>query len=255
VSGWAYYNEIDPFCAQWLRNLITAGHIAPGAVDNRSITDVQPEDVAEYDQCHFFAGIGVWSRALRGAGWADDRPVWTGSCPCQPFSAAGKQKGFDDERHLWPIWHRLIDGCRPPIAVGEQIAGGDGPGWFDGVSSDMEEAGYTGGAVDICSAGFGGSHIRQRLYWVFADAGCIRGAGSRKASRASESGQRGPYRAVDLQQVIRSPFLPGSGHAQPLFRKGIDETAYWMERVRAYGNAIDAEVATNFIEAVMECIP
>jgi DNA (cytosine-5)-methyltransferase 1 len=61
-----------------------------------------------FTQCHFFAGIGVWSYALRLAGWPDDRPVWTGSCPCQPFSAAGKGAGFADERHLWPAWHHLI---------------------------------------------------------------------------------------------------------------------------------------------------
>jgi DNA (cytosine-5)-methyltransferase 1 len=96
----AFYNEIDPYAAQCLRNLIAAGHIAPGIVDERPIQQIEPWELAEFTQCHFFAGIGVWSHALRRAGWSDDRPVWTGSCPCQPFSAAGQQKGFDDERHL-----------------------------------------------------------------------------------------------------------------------------------------------------------
>src|SRR6266576_1396734 len=105
--------SIVPFAAQWLRNLIAAGHIAPGEVDERSILDVRPDDLAGYTQCHFFAGIGGWSYALRMAAWGDDQPVWTGSCPCQPFSLAGKQKGFDDDRHLWPIWRELIRECRP----------------------------------------------------------------------------------------------------------------------------------------------
>ena len=87
----AYYNEIDPFAAGWLRNLIAAGHIAPGDVDERSIEDVSPDDLARYEQCHFFAGIGGWSYALRLAGWPDDRPVWTGSVPCQPLSSAGQR--------------------------------------------------------------------------------------------------------------------------------------------------------------------
>jgi len=98
----AYYNEIDPYAAQWLRNLIAAGLIAPGIVDERNVLDVSPDDLAGFTQCHFFAGIGVWSYALRLAGWSDDRPAWTGSCPCQPFSVAGMGAGFDDQRHVWP---------------------------------------------------------------------------------------------------------------------------------------------------------
>jgi DNA (cytosine-5)-methyltransferase 1 len=159
-----YYNEIDPYAAQWLRNLIAAGHLAKGEVDERSITEIQPDDLLGFDQCHFFAGIGVWGHALRRAGWADDRPVWTGSCPCQPFSAAGKQEGFADERHLWPTWFNLIRQCRPAIVLGEQVA--SALDWLDLVSTDMEDAGYAFGAADLCAAGFGGAHIRQRLYWV-----------------------------------------------------------------------------------------
>jgi DNA (cytosine-5)-methyltransferase 1 len=162
----AYYNEYDPKAAAWLRELIKQGHIADGVVDDRSIEDVTPNDLAGFKQCHFFAGIGVWSYALRRAGWSDDRPVWTGSCPCQPFSSAGKGAGFTDERHLWPAFHYLISKCRPPIVLGEQVASKDGLSWLDLVSSDLESAGYASGAVDLCAAGIGAPHIRQRLWWV-----------------------------------------------------------------------------------------
>ena len=162
----AYYNEIDPYAAQWLRNLIEAGHIAPGIVDTRSIEDVEPEFLQNFTQCHFFAGIGVWSLALRRAGWPDDRPVWTGSCPCQPFSAAGKGAGFDDERHLWPAFDYLIQQCRPAVVFGEQVASKDGLAWLDLVRTDLEAKGYAFGAADLCAAGIGAPHIRQRLYWV-----------------------------------------------------------------------------------------
>ena len=162
----AYYNEYDPKAAAWLRELIKQGHIADGEVDERSIEDVTPTELAGFTQCHFFAGIGVWSYALRRAGWADDRPVWTGSCPCQPFSAAGKGAGFDDERHLWPAFHHLISQCQPAIVLGEQVASKDGLGWLDLVLSDLEATGYAGGAVDLCAAGIGAPHIRQRLWWV-----------------------------------------------------------------------------------------
>jgi DNA (cytosine-5)-methyltransferase 1 len=58
VSGPAYYNENDPYAAAWLRNLMAAGEIPAGDVDERSIKDVQPDDLNGYIQCHFFAGIG-----------------------------------------------------------------------------------------------------------------------------------------------------------------------------------------------------
>ena len=170
----AYYNEIDPYAAQWLRNLISAGHIAPGDVDERSIEDVRPDDIRGYTQCHFFAGIGVWSHALRNAGWSDDRPVWTGSCPCQPFSQAGKGVGFADERHLWPAFHWLIEQCGPPVVFGEQVASKDGLTWLDLVQTDLEAAGYAVGAADLCAAGVGAPHIRQRLFWVADSAGLRR---------------------------------------------------------------------------------
>jgi len=173
----AYYNEIDPYPAQWLRNLIDGGHITPGDVDERSIEDVEPNDLKGYTQCHFFAGIGVWSLALRQSGWADDRPVWTGSCPCQPFSTAGKGDGLADERHLWPAFHHLISECRPPVVFGEQVASKDGLNWLDLVQADLEGSGYATGAADLCAAGVGAPHIRQRLYWVADSKGAERQRG------------------------------------------------------------------------------
>ncbi|EAA9058608.1 DNA cytosine methyltransferase [Salmonella enterica] len=162
----AYYNEIDPFAAQWLRNLIAGGHIAPGEVDERSIEDVTPDDLRGFTQCHFFAGIGVWSHSLRLAGWPDDKPVWTGSCPCQPFSAAGKGDGFADERHLWPAFFHLISQCKPQHVFGEQVAAGNANAWFDLVQSDLEGMDYAFGLTPFTSASIGAPHIRERAYWV-----------------------------------------------------------------------------------------
>ena len=162
----AYYNEIDPYAAQWLRNLIAGGHIAPGEVDERSIEDVTPDDLRGFTQCHFFAGIGVWSHSLRLSGWPDDKPVWTGSCPCQPFSAAGKGDGFADERHLWPAFFHLISERRPQHVFGEQVAAGNANAWFDLVQADLEGVDYAFGLVPFTSASIGAPHIRERAYWV-----------------------------------------------------------------------------------------
>ena len=161
-----YYNEFDKYPAQWLRNLQEAGHIQKGLVDERSIVDVQAKDLEGIVQAHFFAGIGGWPLALRLAGWPADRPVWTGSCPCQPFSVAGKAGGVGDERHLWPAFHRLIAECRPPVVFGEQVESLDGRKWLAGVRVDLEHLGYAVGTADLCAAGVGAPHRRQRVYWL-----------------------------------------------------------------------------------------
>jgi len=165
--------------------MIRAGHIAAGEVDERSIEEVRARDLEGFDQCHFFAGIGTWSAALRAAGWADDTPVWSGSCPCQSFSASGKRGGFSDPRHLWPAWFRLIRECRPDTVFGEQVAAKGGLAWLDVVSADLEGEGYAVGTADTCAAGFGAPHIRQRLYFV---ADC---AISRKRSIPARSREEG----------------------------------------------------------------
>lgn len=181
----AYYNEIDPYCAQWLRNLIAAGHIAPGDVDERSIEDVRPDDLRGYTQCHFFAGIGVWSYALRLAGWPDDRSVWTGSCPCQPFSAAGKGAGFADERHLWPAWFHLIEQRRPPKIFGEQVAAATD--WLRLVRCDLDALAYAMGAMPIEAASADADHFRDRYFFVADDD--QQRAGSERLQRSRQ--QRG----------------------------------------------------------------
>ncbi len=146
--------------------LVEAGKIPPGDVLCKSITEISPDDCRRYTQCHFFCGIAGWSVALALAEWPDDKPVWTGSCPCQPFSSAGSGKGAEDERHLWPAFHSLISQCKPSTVFGEQVASPNGRLWLTAVRSDLEAVGYAVGAVDLCAAGVGAPHIRQRLYWV-----------------------------------------------------------------------------------------
>jgi len=183
-----YYNEFDPRAAAWLRALIERRLIPAGEVDTRSIADVQPDDLRGFTQHHFFAGIGGWSRALQLAGWPEDRPIWTGSCPCQPFSVAGKRKGTADERHVWPDFFRLIGECRTAVVIGEQVASKAGREWLSGVFADLEGVGYAGAGADLCAAGVGAPHIRQRLYWVgVADA---EGVGRRGRANVEDEGRR-----------------------------------------------------------------
>ena len=250
-----FYNDTDPKACAWLRELIRAGEIPPSDVDERSITDIQPHEFHGYTQCHFFAGIAGWSLALKLAGWPEDRPVWTGSCPCQPLSCAGSRKGHADERHLWPAFYRLISECRPATVFGEQVASADGREWLAGIRADMEGVGYAVGAADMCAAGVGAPHIRQRIYWV-ANAGSnrrdkqCRNSGSETETRASrrvqpvdgcdigrvadpdgrESGDRGLQRGGGYLQQPENETAGGLGDAHDAGPQGRDERRHGSDQ-------------------------
>jgi DNA (cytosine-5)-methyltransferase 1 len=202
----AYYNEIDEKAAAWLRELIKARLIADGEVDTRSIVDVRPGDLRGFRQCHFFAGIGGWSYALRLAGWPDDRHVWTGSCPCQPFSSAGKGRGTEDARHLWPQFRRLIRQCRPSVVFGEQVASKAGRVWLSAVFADAEALAYRAAGADLCGASVGAPHIRQRLYFVLAD--CL-GIGRERRTDAGRSAGEGAAEWREGLSDIERGGVPG----------------------------------------------
>ena len=290
-----YVNEIDPYCAQWLQNLMDAGVLPAGHIDTRSIEDVTPNDLAGYTQCHFFAGLGGWIYALDLAGWPRDRPVWTGSCPCQPFSAAGKGAGFADERHLWPAWQHLIAQRKPATVFGEQVASKAVDDWIDLVHADMEGLGYAFGSVPFPSAGIGAPHIRDRNYWLaHADGG---NASAEREQRGGQQRQQpadgGAFRLADTEVMRRKgKHLHTGGRLPPLGAAdsrsdhgpsplhGFWRDADWLGctdgkwrpvepgtfplahgvpgrvgRLRAYGNAIVPQVAAEFIAAYMECSP
>ncbi|HFQ9015804.1 TPA: DNA cytosine methyltransferase [Pseudomonas aeruginosa] len=277
------------------------------STNDRSIEDVHPDDLKHYTQCHFFAGIGAWSLSLRRAGWPDDRPVWTGSCPCQPFSQAGEGAGFDDPRHLWPHFAWLIRQRRPGEVLGEQVASKDAEPWLDLVQADLEAMEYAFGAIALPSAGIGAPHIRDRAYWV-ANSNCMRleqealagihntehhaepcGGAERMAD--SDGGHSSSEREQHGRQLGLHP--EDRGHLRPNHRGARGEPSgrlertgavngFWADadwifcrdgkwrpvepgtfplahgapsrvgRLRAYGNAINAEAATQFIAAYLD---
>jgi len=235
-----YYNDNDAKACAWLRELIAAGHIPAGDVDDRSIADVTADDLVGYTGVHFFAGIGGWAYALRLAGWPDDRPIWTGSCPCQPFSVAGNGLGTDDVRHLWPEFRRLVAECAPSIVVGEQVSGAAGRAWLSGVRADLETLGYAVGAADLCAAGVGAPHIRQRLYWL---ADSERGdSGSRSDTNGiQEAGSNAEKDRVRLR-AEPSGYGPDDGLADSSYGGGRgDARARRSERDSGDNGLADAE--------------
>jgi DNA (cytosine-5)-methyltransferase 1 len=248
----AYYNEFDPFAAEWLRNLIAAGHLPAGDVDTRSIEDVTADDVASYTQAHFFAGIGGWPLSLRLAGWPDSRPCWTGSCPCQPFSVASVgdegPQGQRDERHLWPSFYRLIRERRPATVFGEQVPAAIGWGWWDQAALDLEQASYACGALVLRADASGASHRRQRLFWV-ADSDRTGREGHQPLKRIPV--RPGASLSVDGNPLAGARRALDGDYSDLLPSDGVPITVERL-RTRGYGNAIVPQVAAEFIGAFME---
>lgn len=223
-----YYNDNDPYCCQWLHNLMRAGHLPEGDIDDRDIHEVPADDLRGYGQAHFFAGIGGWPLALRMAGWPADRDVWTGSCPCTPLSSAAR--GRNPAIDLWPEWARLIKSVRPAQIFGEQVA--HKRSWFDRVCDDLESLDYEIGAAVLPATSVGQDHVRYRLFFE---------------SHTDSDGQ---------------PSMPVNGEMAWLSRSGSDTpklvqtygVSIGMAQVRAgFGKAIIPKVAAAFIEAVMDC--
>jgi DNA (cytosine-5)-methyltransferase 1 len=241
-----YHNEWEQYLTEWLQNLFPTHD-----VDGRDIREVGVGDVSTYDRVHLFAGIGGWEYALQLANWPNDMKVWTGSCPCQPFSRCGKQGGEKDDRHLWPEMFRLIAGNRPPVVFGEQVAGKSGLAWFDGVRLDLEAIGYSCGMAVLPAACVGSPHNRQRIFWM-ADStwstriGSVRRSDTWMDHRVTGKEWRDyqPYHCRD-GKVRRT----GTGILPLAARLPGD-----LGQLLAYGNSIVPQVAALFIKAYLECL-
>ena len=258
----AYYNEFDPFAASWLKELIKDGLITDGEVDDRNITEVMPSDLKGFKQCHFFAGIGGWSMALRLADWPDDRPIWTGSPPCQPFSVAGNQKGNSDERHLWPVFFDLIKEQAPPTVFGEQVASSIKHGWFDDLQKDLEAENYASAMVVLPACSVGSPQKRDRLFFV---------AESVTLGNTKQQGLEGHSWTIDRESGWEEAIRPSSKASfwvdsavsycrdgkhrpiptEPALFPLADGTPNRMGILRGAGNAIVPQVAAEVIKAFM----
>jgi len=95
--------------------------------------------------------------------------IITGGFPCQPFSVAGKQKGTDDDRHLWPEMFRIIKVFQPKFVIGENVPGivniQDGV-VFETVCTNLEDEGYEVQPFNIPAAAVGAPHQRKRIWFI-----------------------------------------------------------------------------------------
>lgn len=237
----ALYVENDPFCAEWLSRSIAAGIIADGLVDDRDIREISGDDCRGFDQVHLFAGIGLWSFVLRAAGIGDDSPVWTGSCPCQPFSRAGARAGFADDRHLWPDFHRLVTERRPAVVFGEQVA--DEPQWLGMVRSDLVALDYAVAAIPIEAASAGARHLRDRFWFVAVADPDSKGLPVPKPEELCGTVGVDEGRAI-AERLGRA--------AEPSVRVMADGHPGRVPVIRAFGNSLDTRPAIQFVKSWLD---
>ena len=283
-----YYNENDPYCVNRLRTLIKEGHLPAGDVDDRSIEEVSADDLTGYGDIHLFAGIGGWPLAIRISGIQEGHGIWTGSCPCQPFSIANQHKTDEDSRDLWGHFHRLIEKKRPALCFGEQVASPAGRSWFSTVRLQMEGLGYVTESADLCAASVGAPHIRQRLYWGSILPGyeglddtkiergrtriTMEGGSGTELGGSSETSQLGYADRERLERRRLQPtkqqsqisawqtssvVLCADGKGRPI-EPGIYPLAYGVpERVgklRGFGNSIIPQLAAQFMLSFIESV-
>lgn len=258
-----YYNEWDKGAAAWLRELIKQGHIPFGVVDERSITEVKPEDLDGFTQCHFFAGIGGWPLALRLAGVSEDTPLWTGSPPCQPFSAAGKQLGQLDPRHLAPVFLDLISEFRPPVLFGEQVAPAIAKSWMCDLQTHLEGEDYAVGFAVLPACSVGAPHKRERLFFGatlgYRDNTVTQGFRGFKSVIHEERWEDEKRHAIspDVATHFWSEWKTDKGAdgktriIPPDYGSSDIRIPARVGRLRGYGNAIVPQVAAEFIKAFM----
>ena len=136
-----------------------------------------------------------------GTNWRSDDIILTGGFPCQPYSAAGKRLGKEDDRHLWPQMLRIIREVQPTWVVGENVFGLIN--WnkglvFDEVQSDLEAEGYEVQPYVLPAASVGAPHRRDRVWFVAHSDKC-----SKRSSRKSSSFKKDKSKDDDEQSKWR----------------------------------------------------
>jgi len=181
-------------------------------------------------------------RELRGGGQRID--LLTGGFPCQPFSVAGKRRGKDDDRHLWPQMLRIIEESKPSWIIGENVAGII-PMELDKVCADLEAVGYEVQPLVIPACAIDASHKRDRV-WIIANNNNQRF--KRKLKKKIQRKQGVP------RETMRSfkNFRGGWPISSPRICRAFDGIPNRTHRLKGLGNAIVPQVAYQIIKGIKE---
>jgi len=114
----------------------------------------------------------------------DQIDIITGGYPCQPFSVAGRKKGEEDPRHVWPEMFRLIQELRPTWVIGENVGGHIKLG-LDSVLENLESEGYSARTFSISASSIGANHKRERV-WIIANLANSQRLGRAEGTKKSE---------------------------------------------------------------------
>ena len=196
--------------------------------------------------------------------------ILSGGFPCQPFSVAGKRKGSEDERHLWPEMLRIIRACEPLWVVGENVRGL--VSWSDGLvfetcCTDLEALGYSVQSfiIPACAAG-NAPHRRDRV-WIVAhnhngngnapdtDDEGLQGCEERRGfggSRKKRNKQPPGRICTEWENFPTEPPLCGGDDGLPKELDGITFPKWRRESIKAYGNAIVPQVAYRIFESIQD---
>lgn len=176
--------------------------------------------------------------------------VISGGFPCQPFSVAGKRRGSEDDRYLWPEMLRVIEELRPRWVVGENVAGIVNMA-LDTVLSDLEAKGYTAGAFIIPACAVGAPHRRDRIA-IVANAGSIGYKGTKRLSENIEkivTGTTRTYRTI-------AQFPDGNDWMQRARESGFlrrnNGIPHRLDRLRSLGNAVVPQQFYPIFQAIAE---
>jgi DNA (cytosine-5)-methyltransferase 1 len=216
--------------------------------------------------------------------------ILTGGFPCQPYSVAGKRKGKEDERHLWPEMLRAIREITPRYIVGENVSGllsWDGGLVFNEVQADLEAEGYEVQPVLLPACAIGGWHRRDRVWFIAHSIDSTNSTNGRQ--KGKEKGLPSEHRKTgcsgeligtdntlhtnDRSELAKRscektiPKLRGIQRGEngrvyaniegrpdlstPVLCRSYDGIPSGVDRVTAYGNAIVPQVAFQIFKALM----
>ncbi len=186
--------------------------------------------------------------------------ILSGGFPCQPYSAAGKRLGKEDDRHLWPEMLRAIREIQPKWIVGENVLGlvnWNGGMVFDEVQADMENEGYKVQPYILPACSVNAPHRRDRV-WFVAYSNSLRPQRRRngrelpgkRQNRSQRLKNVGSISGTDWQNFPSQSAICGGDDGIPKELDSITFPKWRNESIKAYGNAIVPQVAYQIFKSI-----